>query len=286
LLSRGLRYARHPLLWISDSNTEATQEHFDCLLASYHEEKTRTGKPTLIHAPLSAIGGEGLGAAMERSLVATFPNVNHETSLLVGVQAVVGKSLLTSTDDLAAVGGLEAVGRYLAEDFVFGELYIGRGGQVRRTGVATRNMIDRMSLVAWFNRHQRWAVLRKMMKPYAYTTVELLTYPASTIPLAALGYLPWSWVGALFALKTVGDVTLYAATTGEKLRWIDIPAAALKEIGLVLVWFSALFTNHVLWRGRAMGLGYRSAILTTDASPSRMVRHWGRLKRSARTLSD
>ncbi len=246
-----LPFAKNELIWVTDSNTETSDEHLRAQLGAWKAVQLEGRRPTLIHAPLAAVGGSGLGARFERLHLATSNSVSTETTQWGGFDAVVGKSLFFHRDDLAAVGGLETFGSAGGEDFLLGRAFH-RAGAVRCAREATRQVLaENLSVADFWWRQARWAKLRQSMVPWLYAGLEHFTCFGTAWLWLLLGVLPWQLVGGVLALKALGDAALLLAFVGE-VRPLDLVVSPLKELLFLAAWASAFFTREVSWRGRRL----------------------------------
>lgn len=271
--------AKNPFIWVSESNVETSQAFLEALALTWKDVNARQRKPTLVHAPLVGVGGSGLGAALERMHLSSLQNPNLELSRTLGLHAVVGKTEFFHRDDMRAIGGLERFGNYLGEDFMMGAAFH-EAGWVRPIGVATRNVLGPLSLRGWFDRHARWAVMRKTMVGFAFYLLEPQIMFAWPLTFWALGLIPGGLLGALLAARVFIDGVNYSIHTREWPRLTDLLLVPLKELGMLLTWGLALTTFHVKWRAdRAIRLGPQSVVLSKSAKPSKLVRHKESLER-------
>jgi hypothetical protein len=104
------------------------------------------------------------------------------------------------------------------------------------------------------------------MAPASFFGLEHFTYFAVPLALAAIGLLPPLWVGLAFALKAVGDASLYAAYTGERPRPMDVLVLPLKEIVLLGAWLAACFGREITWRQRTLRVEAGGAYTFAPAS--------------------
>lgn len=272
--------AKNPFIWVSESNVETSQEFMEALARTWKVANAPKRVKTLVHAPLVAVYGSGLGAALERMHLSSIQNPNHELALVRGLHAVVGKAEYFHRDDIKALGGLEAFGNYLGEDFIMGTAFA-REGVVRCTSVATRNVLGPLSIRAWFDRHTRWAVMRKTLVGPAFYFLEPLVYLMWPVTFFLLGLIPGGLMAVLALVRIFVDGVNYAMQTREAPRMSDLLLVPLKEAALFLAWVTAVCTFHVKWRAdRAIQLGPNSLVLSKSANPSKLGRHAASLRRA------
>ncbi len=265
-LAFGLRHATHEFIWVTDSNVQTSNEHLGSQLDTWCAAQATGRRPTLIHAPLAAIGGTGLGASFERIHLASYNNPAAEISLLGGVHAVVGKSLLWHRDDLEAVGGLTAFGGASGEDFLMGRAFQ-RVGTVRSASFATKQVLGPVTATDFFRRQQRWASVRRRMAFFIFLGLEPLTHFALAFAWLALGLVRWEFVAAAYATKLVLDAWLVRAFAGS-VRLLDVLLVPVKDVVMWAAWVGAFFKADVQWRGRTLNISGKTYLAQPPTSPA------------------
>jgi ceramide glucosyltransferase len=263
-LARLLPHARHPVIWIADSNTEAPA-------AILHDLAARLGDPGVgvVSSPVDARPPGGLGAALEALQLHAFVRGGVAAlSAIPGGVCVVGKSMALRRSDLERMGGFRRLGEFLAEDQVCGLEAKRLGLRCAVGAVPVVQPLGRLRLRDAASRHLRWARLRRAIAPAGFAG-ELLLSP---VALAAAGAI---------ALRTPSSLAVLAAATAGRIA-LDLAAdgavrgtrsalrvaclAPLRDLGAALLWPAALLPATVEWRGRHYRLGPRSRILP-EAEP-------------------
>lgn len=272
--------AKNDFIWVSESNVDTSQAYLEALALTWKQANAHGRVKTLVHAPLVGVGGEGVGAALERLHLSSLQNPNHELGLLLGMHAVVGKTEFFHRDDLLALGGFPAFGNYLGEDYLMGAAFA-KAGVVRCISVPTRNVLGPMTMQQWFDRHARWAVMRKTMVGPAFYFLEPQIHLGWPTVLFLCGLIP-AWLLALLLLVRVFvDGVNYAVHAREAPRVSDLLLVPLKEAALFVAWVNAVFSVHVKWRAdRAIELGADSLVVSTEANPSMLSRQYASLRRA------
>ncbi len=272
-------HARNPFIWVSESNVETSQGFMEALAKTWKEVNASGRVKTLIHAPLVGVYGSGWGASFERMHLASLQNPNHELGLIRGMHAVVGKTEFFHREDMEALGGLERFANYLGEDFLMGVTFA-QEGRVRCIGTATRNVLGPLTVRAWFDRHARWAVMRKTLVPGTFYLLE----PTINLGLPALmwlvGLIPAWWLLTLLAVRMAVDAVNYWIQARVPPSLLDVALVPVKEFLLFVAWVQSLTTFHVMWKAdRAIQLGPQSVVLSTSADPSKLSRSVQALRR-------
>jgi ceramide glucosyltransferase len=271
---------KNPFVWVSESNVETSQAFLEALARTWKQANAQGRKKTLVHAPLVGVRGEGLGAAFERMHLSSLQNPNHELGLIRKMHAVVGKTEFFHRDDMVAMGGIEAFGNYLGEDYMMGVAFA-REGQVCCTSVATRNVLGNLSVRAWFDRHARWAVMRKTLVGSTFYLLEPQIHLGYPTVLFIAGLVPaWLWL-TLVGARVFIDGFNWWMQTGERPRLGDLLLVPAKEALIFAAWVLAIFTFHVKWRAdRAIRLGPNSLVVSKSANPSKLRRHAHSLRKA------
>jgi ceramide glucosyltransferase len=252
--------AKNDFIWVSEANVETSQAFLEALVTTWKRANAQGRVKTLVHAPLVGVHGVGLGAALERLHLSSLQNPNHELALLLGnTHAVVGKTEFFHRDDVLALGGLQAFGNYLGEDFLLGVAFA-REGVVICSPVATRNVIGALSLRGWVDRHARWGVIRKTLMRPAFFALEPQLHLALPTVLTAFGLAPPWLLGLLVGVRVALDGANFALQTGEWPRWSDLLLVPFKEAAFT-AWATAAASSHVKWRADSIRVGADSLVV-------------------------
>jgi ceramide glucosyltransferase len=163
-----------------------------------------------------------------------------------------GKSMLWHRPLLDAAGGMAALAHELAEDAAATKIVRRAGRQVRLTAAPFPQPLGARSAQQVWDRQLRWARLRRMTFPVAFTP-EILC--GLLPPLAAL--MAWSHlsdtstVPSALALAATwyGVEALLAAAAGWHLSWRSPAAWLLRDTLLPLLWVAAVAGSALTWRG-------------------------------------
>ena len=200
---------------------------------------------------------------------------------LAGRTCVIGKSIFIRSDVLAALGGFQAVSQVLAEDYVLGRA-------VQRAGF--RTVVAKQPVLAWhegwtfgrfFNRHGRWAVMRRRISVPAYLLEPLLLpMPWLVLLLLANAQLQEPVVNAKWIVAAmIGNMALIAITswrlTGRRISAEAWAISPLREVLTLLIWMRGWFVRRIEWRGKLYRIGKDSA-LSPCPVPIQSVAVWSR----------
>jgi ceramide glucosyltransferase len=179
---------------------------------------------------------------------------------LLRMPCVVGKSILVSRDALNAIGGVEALRDFLAEDFLMGRLVSRAGYQVRLCADEVDTAEVSRSLRASWSRQRRWAILRKRLGGAGYWG-ELLS-----------GALPWFLGAVVTGGGRIAPValTLYAIRIALEavglirsrcFRPTDLLLIPLRDLAAAALFWAGLLGERTHWRGRQLRVGPATVLL-------------------------
>lgn len=257
--------ARHRLILISDSNVRVPADYLKDLVA--HRARAGGG---LVWSLFRGVSGRGLGGMLE-SLQLNVSVMGGVSALmrLLRIPCAVGKSMLLHRDELEDIGGFRFLGQFLAEDQVCAEELAKRGRPVVVTGHLIDNVLGRRSFRDFAGRHLRWARLRRRVHFSGYLGEALLN--PVFVAAAALIVLRSVDAALVAGLSLAAACVINASTERELGVRRPLWSYPLLELALScsrgLLWFVALVTGTVVWRGNVLALGPRSRIELKSSAP-------------------
>lgn len=245
-LARMLAAARHDLIVMADSDTRVEPDFLRRVAAEF--EDPRLGLST---CPYRAVPGAGFWSRLE----ALGMNTDFLAGLLAarlveGVRFAVGPTIVARRQALEAIGGIETLRDYLAEDFVMGRRVAEAGWRV----ILSRNLIEHhIGSHRWrenFRHRLRWMRSTRRSRPWGYLG-QVFTYP---LPLALIGLMlaPWAWPLALAAVvaRAVAAWSVARLILRDPLFrrfWYLLP---LEDLLSFAFWLAGFFGRTITWRGR------------------------------------
>ncbi|RPH48591.1 MAG: hypothetical protein EHM91_04120 [Planctomycetota bacterium] len=264
-LANLVKRAGHPLVLISDSNIRVPTDYLKDLVA--HREQAGGG---LVWSLFRGVNGAGLGGMLEAlQLNVTVMGGVSALMRLLKIPCAVGKSMLIHRDELSEIGGFPFLGQFLAEDQVCAEELAQRGRPVVVTGHLIDNVLGRRTYREFAGRHLRWARLRRRVNFPGFLGEALLN-PVflAFASMAALRTVDSAIVAGLsLAAMTIMNVSTERMLGVRRSAW----AYPLLELALScsrgVLWFVALGSGTVNWRGNILALGPRSRIELKSRAP-------------------
>ena len=241
------------LLVISDSDIRA-----DPALLSEIARDFEDPAVGVVTCPYRAVPGPSLWSRLE----ALGMNTEFWSGVLVAqflapMNFAVGPTMAVRKSCLDAIGGWDAFGDFLAEDFEVGRQARLAGYEVRLSTHAVEHRIGSQALRENLIHRLRWRRSTRRSRPVGYWG-EIFANPlpwALLLPLAASGA-TWSWaaLGTCVALRAATALMVGGSVLGDSLPWRRFWLLPLQDGLSLLVWFAGLFGSRIVWRGRAYKL--------------------------------
>jgi len=240
--------AAHETLIMSDSDIRIEPNGFTTIASELSHPNV-----ALVTCPYRAAGGPRFWSKVEAlGLNTEFIGGLLTARMLGGVDFAIGCTIATRRADLQAIGGLDTLQRYLAEDFMMGNLTHRRGGTVILSRCIIEHHIGNDSFLKNWKHRLRWARSTRRSRRIGYLG-ELFT---KTTALALILWLvaPAAWGFALLAL-----VFRAAAQWATAIWVLDDPLVArnwwllpLEDIASFVTWVLGFFGKTIVWRGRKL----------------------------------
>jgi len=244
-----LGHASHPCLLVNDSDIRVPRDYLRRVMAGFADP--RVGMVTCLYR---GIAGRTLGSALEAVGINTefFAGVLAARQVEGGIHFALGSTLAFRRQALEAIGGLEPLLDYLADDFELGQRIAAAGFEVHLSEVVVENYLPDYSFSAFLHHQLRWARSTRDSRPWGYAGL-LLTFAvpwAALAVLAARGAL-WSWgVLALAVALRLGVAFAVSRLVLEDRRWLGCLALVpLRDVLALGVWLASYAGHTVHWRG-------------------------------------
>lgn len=260
-LASGIARARFRYVLMADGNVRVGPQFLSRAIGLFGN-----GSVGLVSHLFSARGARTLASRFESLyLNGVLSPGTAALAELLHMPCVVGKSILVSRDALNAIGGVEVLRDFLAEDFLMGRLIARAGYQVRLCADRVDTAEVSRSLRASWSRQRRWAILRKRLGGAAYGG-ELLA-----------GSLPW-FVGAAVTggggRLTPVALSLYAIrialeavglVRSRVFRPTDLLLIPVRDLAAAVLFWAGLFGEKTEWRGRKLRVGSQTILVPEKA---------------------
>ncbi|MFZ0987354.1 MAG: glycosyltransferase, partial [Xanthobacteraceae bacterium] len=166
-----------------------------------------------------------------------------------------GKTMLWRRADLERAGGIEALGREVAEDAAATKIVRDVGLKVRLVDRPLAQPLGRRSAGEVWNRQLRWARLRRASF-FIYFLPEILSGGVPPMICAAILAQAFGWPVLLFisafALLWYGSEMALASASGWHVSPLHPLYGLIRDLMLPALFVAALRGNDFIWRGNAM----------------------------------
>ncbi len=285
--------ARYDYFVISDSNVRVQPDYLTDMITQLLQPKVG-----LVTSTIRGVGAKRLGARLENIHLNSFIAGSVLTITRVFKRPItIGKSMCFSRQTFERVGGFPRIANYLAEDHILGLCIRNLGYSLKVSYQAVDSINHSWGLQKFFNRHLRWATMRRHVNLWHYLA-EMFSNPL----FFALLLVAWRrdlYSVAIFAgagvLKSVLDL-LAASFVGTRQSWYHFVLVPLKDLIIAYIWFVPIYGKTINWRGNWFLVGKNTSLApvtqtaVTDAIISGTLnrewqdRDWGDTPRKTKDL--
>ncbi len=192
--------------------------------------------------------------ALAARLGAMFVNDQFTPSVLVAtalqpLRYCFGATMAVRRRVLDEIGGLEAIGATIADDYALGKLVTRRGYRVALASAIPLTLVSEGTLGALLAREIRWARTIRAVRPFGYVGT-MVAFPMTWGLLNLIVARGTLWATALFLAAVLLRVAVHAwahralHVPGNAAPWL-VP---LREALSVLVWGAGLVGKSARWR--------------------------------------
>jgi ceramide glucosyltransferase len=245
-----LARARHDFLTIADSDACVGSDYLRLVTAPLLDPKVGLVTSVYRDVPTKSIWSH---------LGAMYINEWYMPSVLIawlfGYQGYVsGQTMCLRRETLQAIGGLQAIANYLADDHRLGEMVSDLGLRIALSPYVVRAEHHEPSWNSLARHELRWMRTIRILRPRSYCFLFL----SFSLPLAILGMLlsvaqgPASMAAwALFLTTLLARLVLHFVPwlRGDRPLLADLWLVPMQDLLMVWVWVRAFFTSRVSWRG-------------------------------------
>jgi len=248
-LSALAREARSEILVMADSDVHLPEDACTTLI----EELSRPGV-ALVSCPYRAVGASPWSRLQALGLNTEFVPEILTAVFLRECDFAIGCTVAVRRRDLEAIGGLESMGSYLAEDFVMGQRMAQSGRRVLLSRVMVDHHIGGAGFASCWRHRMRWTRSTRRSRRGGYAG-EIFTKTLMVAAIAfALRHQTAPFVAAAVAARVAlacAAATVFPGGTRAGFYWLLLP---LEDVLSFSAWVAGFFGETVGWRGRALRL--------------------------------
>ncbi|MDG6095664.1 bacteriohopanetetrol glucosamine biosynthesis glycosyltransferase HpnI [Acetobacter sp. AN02] len=234
---------------ISDSDIHVRPDYLRHLARAV--TRPGTGVATTLYAGLPASG------SLPRLLSACQINHNFLPGVLLsrylGRQDCLGATMVITRENLAAVGGLEALAPHVADDAVLGRLVRARGGDITIAGCMTWTTIGERTMGDLLSHELRWGRTVRSLAPGGYLASAIqLPMLWFTLPVLLQPHAVWP-LRVFFLAWVLRAVCAFAMDrcVGQR-SFIPLVLLPFRDWLSACVMIGSLTGSRVAWRGHTM----------------------------------
>ena len=246
-LARMLAAARYDLLVMSDSDIRVCSGLLSRVAAEFAVGPDGT-QTALATCPYRAVAGSSVWSQLEAvGMNTTFWQGVLTARLLDGMKFAVGPTIVARRAAIEAIGGIERVKDYIAEDFDLGRLVDEAGYRVILSSYVIEHRIGSESLAKNFEHRIRWGRTSRRSRPAGYIG-QVFMHPlpiALILAIAAPG--AWPVVALAVAIRYASAWVTARMVLNARVDWLLLP---LDDVLGLFFWFAGFFGDTITWRGR------------------------------------
>lgn len=240
-----------PIVLSTDADMNAPPGYMHKMLA--HFADPRVGMVTCLYC-IQRVNSPAL--ALEAMAVLDFSSSVLVARALEGMSFGLGANMGMRREALEEIGGIGAMGEYLAEDYQLGNRMHRKGWKVVLAGTVVEDVIQSMTFSQFLSHQLRWMRTYRISRPGGHFAYIVTQGSAWVLALLALnGLTPWT---AAAALAWLGARTLCAARCWKGLggvqvdRWVWL--VPFKDLCYLGLWTMSLVGDRVRWGPRELQL--------------------------------
>jgi ceramide glucosyltransferase len=246
---KGWHAASHDWIVLADSNVLMPRDYIQQLFASWRAD---TG---LVASPPVGCRPQGIWAELECAFLNTYQARWQYLIDSLGRGFAQGKTMLWRRADLERAGGIEALGKEVAEDAAATKIVRNAGLKVRLVDRPLAQPLGRRSATEVWSRQVRWARLRRASF-LLYFLPEVLS--GGVLPMMAAAFLasaiglPAALCAGVLGVIWFGGEMLLAAAAEWHLPALYPLYGLARDCLLPVLFIDALRSSDFVWRGNEM----------------------------------
>ena len=273
-LAKMMQTAQYDYIVVNDSDIRVEHDYLRRIVAPMESNAMCAAPPAaaraqagdmedapvgLVTALYRAEAGRTLASRMEAVTIATdfAGGVLCAVELEGGLHFGLGSTLAFPREAAEAIGGLEALIDYLADDHELGRMIADVGYKVVLSEAVVETFLPDYGWRAMFEHQLRWARTVRDLRKWGYIGV-LLTFGLPWGMLAALcaGGAAWSLalLGMVAAARFASAAMLCGPVLHDRQTMRDLWLVPARDLVGVAIWFASFAGDTIVWRGERFHL--------------------------------
>jgi ceramide glucosyltransferase len=226
----------------------------------------------MVTALYRAEAGQSLASRMEAVTIATdfAGGVLCAVELEGGLHFGLGSTLAFPREAAEAIGGIEALIDYLADDHELGKMISEAGYKVVLSEIVVETFLPDYGWRAMFEHQLRWGRTMRDLRKWGYAGV-VLTFGLPWAMLAALcaGGAAWSLglLAAVAAVRFASAATLCGPILHDRQTMRDLWLIPARDVVGMAIWFASFGGDTIVWRGERFRLRDGKLTRVTERIP-------------------
>jgi ceramide glucosyltransferase len=251
--------AQYEYILINDSDIKVSPLYLRRIMACFHMPKRRGGRVGLVTALYRGQANQSIGSRMEALGIATdfIAGVLTARQIEDGIRFGLGSTLAVSRVALDAIGGLEPLVDYLADDYELGARVWRSGFELVLSGEVVETFLPQYRFGQFLAHQIRWSRSTRFSRKLGYTGMvftyglpwALCNLIASGASLSSIALLSLTLLARVALALSVGVGVL---GDGQVLR--DLWLLAPRDVVALGIWIWSFAGNTVAWRGQHFSL--------------------------------
>jgi ceramide glucosyltransferase len=208
----------------------------------------------MVTCPYRGIAANTLGSRLESIGISTefIAGVLVARQIEHGIHFALGSTLAASRKALDAIGGLEPLVDYLADDFELGFRIANAGYEIVLADVVVETHLPAYNLRQFFDHQLRWARSTRDSRRMGYLGLMLtfgLPWAMIAVPLAYGAWWSWAVLGLAAILRAAVAVQVGSGVVQDRAVIKNLWLLPLRDMVAFAVWFASYADHTVQWRG-------------------------------------
>lgn len=249
-----LKHARNDVIVINDSDILTPRDYLLHVAAALDDSSV--GMVTCLY---SGIAGDNLGSRLEAlGITSDFvPGVLCARFIEGGLRFALGSTLAFPRRTLDAIGGLESLADYLADDYQMGYRASLTGRRVELAACIVEHALPDYSFKAFLQHQLRWARAVRASRPAGYAgLIFTFAIPWSLLVLIAArgSLLAWTLLGCAIGLRYAIAFVTQRYVLLDRIGTANLWLLPIHDLVAPLVWIGSYMGRRIVWRGNKFEL--------------------------------
>ncbi len=256
-----LEHARYPHIIINDSDIRVPADYLRDVMREFsapantaESTKLSPQKVGMVTCFYRAVPARSLWSRLEAlGVAADFIPGALAARLLEGrVRFGLGSTLAVSLEALKAIGGMEPLLDYLADDYELANRMVNAGYRVEVPHVVVETFLPDYDFAQYFRHQLRWGRTVRSSRPGGYAGLIIVYGMLWALLCVVLTRgAAWAWALTVLVLLLRGSVLLASARSvlGDKNALGNFWLMPILDLISPMVWLLSITGNRIVWRG-------------------------------------